>query len=136
MDLDMDLRKMAIIAVIAILIIAIGAFAYISVTKADTKIEIICNDTLKNGDYISIILKDNYRNVIPDQVVDLKILDDSGMAYKYDVTTDELGRGYIQLIGFDNGNYTVHATLNGTMFLKESHSNYAFSIDDGYSSFY
>ena len=64
---------------------------------------------------------------------DLKILDDSGWAHKYNVTTDEMGRGYIQVVGFDNGNYTVHATLNGTLFLKESHSNRAFQVNDGYS---
>ncbi|WP_406536826.1 hypothetical protein [Methanobrevibacter sp.] len=131
--MEMDVKKIAIIAVVVILIVAAGAFAYISMTKADTKIEIICNGTVKNGDYISVVLKDNYRNVIPEQVIDLKILDDSGWAHKYNVTTDDLGRGYIQLAGFDNGNYTVHATFNGTMFLKESHNNLAFKIDDGYS---
>ena len=136
MDMDMDIKKMAVIAVIAILIVAAAAFAYISMTKTDTKIEMVCNGTIKNGDYISVILKDNYRNVIPDQIIDLKILDDSGWAHKYNVTTDELGRGYIQVVGFDNGNYTVHATFNGTMFLKESHNNLAFQIDDGYSSYY
>ena len=134
--MDMDIKKIAVIAVIAVLIVAVGAFAYISMNKTDTKIDIICNGTTKNGDYISVVLKDNYRNVIPDQVIDLKILDDSGWAHKYNVTTDDLGRGYIQLVGFDNGNYTVHATFNGTMFLKESHSNMAFQIDDGYSSYY
>ncbi len=131
--MEMDIKNMAIIAVIALLIIAGGAFAYISMTKTVTKIEITCNDTIQNGDYISVILKDDYRNAIPDQVIDLKILDDSGWAHKYNVTTDEMGRGYIQVVGFDNGNYTVHATLNGTLFLKESHSNRAFQVNDGYS---
>lgn len=131
--MEMDIKNMAIIAVIALLIIAGGAFAYISMTKTVTKIEITCNDTIQNGDYISVILKDDYRNVIPDQVIDLKILDDSGWAHKYNVTTDEMGRGYIQVVGLDNGNYTVHATLNGTLFLKESHSNRAFQVNDGYS---
>ena len=129
---NLDFRRIGIIAVVALLIIA-GAFAYISLNKTNTKVAIECNSTIKNGDYISIVLKDDYRNPIPDQIVDLKILDDSGWAYKYNVTTDELGRGYIQVAGFDNGNYTVHATYNGTMFNKEAHNNYAFRIDDGYS---
>lgn len=130
--MDLDIKNIAIIAVIALLVIAIGSFAYISMNTTNTKIDIICNNTVSNGDYISVVLKDDYRNVIPDQIIDLKILDDSGWAHKYNITTDELGRGYIQLVGFDNGNYTVHATFNGTWFLKESHNNCAFQISDGY----
>ena len=129
----MDLKKTGILAVIIILIIAVAAFAYISINTQDTKIEITSADSLKNGDYITVQLKDLYRNEIPEQVIDIKILDDSGWAHKYNVTTDELGRGYIQLSGFDNGNYTVHADFNGTLFLKESHINKAFAIDDGYN---
>lgn len=131
--MEMDIRRIAIIAIAAILIISVLAFAYVSMNTSDTKIEIVCNDTIKNGDYITVQLKDLYRNVIPGQIIDLKILDDSGWAYKYNVTTDDLGRGYIQIEGLDNGNYTVHANFNGTMFLRESHSNFAFKVDDGYS---
>jgi len=129
----MDKKKMLFIAIAVIMIVAIAAFAFISMTSTVTKVEITCNETVQNGDYISVVLKDNYRNVIPDQTIDLKILDDSGWAHKYNVTTDEMGRGYIQLVGFDNGNYTVHANFNGTLFLKESNSNFAFEINDGYT---
>ena len=128
----LNFRKIGIIVAI-VLIVLVAAFAYISLNKTATKVEIECNDTIKNGDYISVILKDYYRNPIPGQIIDLKILDDSGWAYKYNVTTDELGRGYVQIAGFDNGNYTVHATYNGTMFNNEAHINFAFKVDDGYS---
>lgn len=128
----MDIKKIAIIAAV-ILVVAIAAFAYISMNTTETKIDINANSTIQNGGYIYIQLKDVYRHEIPDQVVDLKILDDSGWAHKYNVTTDEVGRGYIQLAGFDNGNYTVHANFNGTLFLKGSHNSLSFRIDDGYS---
>lgn len=131
--MDRDIKKIALIAFIVILVLSILAVGYISMNTKHTRVAITCNDTIKNGDYITVQLKDDYRNVIPDQIIDLKILDDSGWAYKYNVTTDELGRGYIQVLGLDNGNYTVHANFNGTLFLKESHSNYAFTVDDGYS---
>ena len=55
----MDIKNIAIIAVIALLVIAGAAFAYISMTKTVTKIEITCNDTIQNGDYITVTLKDN-----------------------------------------------------------------------------
>ncbi len=128
----MDLKRIAIIACV-ILVVAIAAFAYISMNTTETKIDIHANSTIQNGGYIYIQLKDNYRHEIPDQVVDLKILDDSGWAHKYNVTTDEVGRGYIQVSGLDNGNYTVHANFNGTLFLKGSHSSFSFQVDDGYS---
>ena len=134
--MDRDIQKIAIIAIIAIFIVAILAVGYIAMNTANTRVSIICNDTIKNGDYITVQLKDDYRNVIPDQVIDLKILDDSGWAHKYNITTDEMGRGYIQVLGLDNGNYTVHANFNGTLFLKESHSNFAFAVDDGFSNYY
>lgn len=134
--MDMDIKRIALIAIIAIIILGIVAVGYISMNTANTRVSITCNDTIKNGDYITVQLKDDYRNVIPDQVIDMKILDDSGWAHKYNVTTDELGRGYIQVLGLDNGNYTVHANFNGTLFLKESHANLAFAVDDGYSYYY
>lgn len=127
-----NIRMIAIVVAI-VLILLVGAFVFISVNKTTTKVEIECNDTIKNGDYISVVLKDYYRNPIPNQMIDLKILDDSGWAHKYNVTTDEMGRGYIQIAGLDNGNYTVHARYNGTLFNTESHSNFAFKIDDGFS---
>jgi len=130
--MEWDKKNIALIVIVVIMVVAIGAFAYISMNSTSTKIEINCNETMKNGDYITVLLKDDYRNAIPDQTIDLKILDDSGWAHKYNVTTDELGRGYIQLVAFDNGNYTVHANYNGTLFFKESHNNLAFEIDDGY----
>ncbi len=132
----MDKKMMAVIGIIVVLVILIGSFAYISMNTKDTKIELTCMDTIKNGDYITVQLKDYYKNEIPGQVIDLKILDDSGMAHKYNVTTDDLGRGYIQVMALENGNYTVHADFNGTLFLKESHTNFAFAVDDGYSSYY
>ncbi len=128
----MDSKKIAI-AVSIILIIAIVAFAYISLNTQETKVEIIAQNTIKNGDIITVQLKDLYRNGIPDQVIDLKILDDSGWAHNYNATTDKLGIGQIQILGLENGNYTAHAKFNGTLFLKESTNQVSFELNDGYS---
>ena len=124
-------KIVSIIAIIAV--VGIVAFAYISLNTQDTEIEIAVASPVQNGDNITVLLKNNYRNVFPDQLIDVKILDDSGWAHKYTVTTDENGYASVQLEGFENGNYTVHATFNGTMFLKDSRSSASFTIDDGYS---
>lgn len=127
----MDSKKIAIIVGI-ILIIGIVSFAYISLNTQETKIDITTEDTISNGDIITVQLKDLYRKGIPDQVIDVKILDESGWAHNYNATTDEFGSGQIQILGLENGNYTAHANFNGTLFLKESKSQVSFEVNDGY----
>lgn len=127
----MDKKQTIIAAIVIILIIVIGSFIYISANSHNTKIEVLSNGTLQNGDFLSIMLTDEYRNPYPNEVVDIKILDDSGWAHKYQVTTDNEGEGSVQLMTFENGNYTVHCNYNGTMFNKESRSITNLAIDDG-----
>ena len=125
--------KNIIFLIIIILVIVVGIFSYISLNSHDTKIDVISNSTLKNGDFITLVLKDNYRNVYPNQKIDVKILNDAGQADKYVVTTDNEGEGSIELIGMDNGNYTVHCEFNGTMFLSNSKLVSNLEINDGYN---
>lgn len=124
--------KNIIIVVIIILIIAIGAFFYIQSNSHNTKVDVISNSTLKNGDMVQIELNDEYRNVYPGESVHIKILDDSGWANNYDVVTDEEGQGSIVLSTYENGNYTIHTIYNGTLFNKEYHGIDSLVIDDGY----
>lgn len=126
----MNLKKIIIVLIIILILLIVG-FSYISANTHTSKIQVVSNSTLKNGDSFEIVLKDDYKNVIPNQVVDIKILDDSGWATKYNVTTDETGHGYVQLMALDNGNYTVHSTFNGTMFLTNAKSVSELTIDDG-----
>ena len=127
-------RKQTIIAaIVVIVIIAVVAFAFISANSHNTKIEVLSNGTLKNGDLFTIMLTDEYRNPYPNEVVYIKILDDSGWAHKYQVTTDEDGHGAVELLTLEKGNYTVHCNYNGTMFNKESRSVTNMVIDDGYN---
>lgn len=127
----MDTKKI-IIAAIIILIVAVAAFMFVSSNSQNTKIVVLSNSTLKNGDFVQVQLRDDYRNVFANETLDIKILDDSGWADKYSVATDENGTASVQLSTFENGNYTVHTNFNGTMFLKPSKSVDALVIDDGY----
>lgn len=128
----MDRKQTIIAVIIVILIIAIGSFIYISVNSHNTKIEVTSNKTLKNGDFITIVLTDEYRNVYPNEVVDIKLLDDSGWPHKYQVTTDNQGEASVELKALENGNYTVHCNFNGTLFNKASNSVTNLAIDDGF----
>ena len=124
--------KRIIILIIIILVIVVGIFAYISINSHNTKIEVLSNSTLKNGDFFTVVLKDDYRNVYPGEIIEIKILDDSGWANKYSVTTDDSGEASVELLGFNNGNYTVHSTHNKTLFISESKDISSLVIDDGY----
>lgn len=127
----MDRTKTIILAVVIIAIVAVGAYAFISANSNNTKIVVVSNDTLKNGDWIQIQLIDEYRNPYPNEVIDVKILDDSGWANKYQVTTDDKGEATVELLALQNGNYTVHCNYNGTMFNKQARSVTPLVIDDG-----
>ena len=122
-----------IIAVIVLLIIGVGAFMFITANSHNTTVAMVSNSTLKNGDFVQIQLRDEYRNVYPNENVDVKILDDSGWGNTYTVTTDDNGEGAFALETYENGNYTVHCNYNGTLFNKPDHSIYSLTIDDGYS---
>lgn len=128
----MDKTRAITIAVIAVIIVAVASFAYISANSHNTKIEVLSNSTLKNGDVIEFVLTDDYRNLYPGETVDVKILDDSGWANKYQAVTDDDGKATVELITFENGNYTVHCNYNGTLFNKETKSVTPLTIDDGY----
>lgn len=128
----MDKTKGIMIAAIVIVIIAVASFMFISANSHNTKINVVSNETLKNGDFIELVLTDDYRNVYPGETIDVKILDDSGWANKYQATTDENGKATVQLETFENGNYTVHCNYNGTLFNKETKIVSPLVIDDGY----
>ena len=130
-----NVKSVAIAAIILIVIVGAVAFVFISSNSHNTKVDVISNKTLKNGDSVRIQLHDEYRNVYPGEGVDIKILDDSGWPTKYNVTTDSNGEGAVELATFENGNYTIHTNYNGTLFNKPYHGVDVLVIDDGYSEY-
>ena len=127
----MKAKSLLILIIIIVLIVAMGAFFFIQSNSHNTKVDVISNSTLKNGDMVQIVLKDEYRNIYPNEKVHIKILDDSGWADNYDVVTDNEGEASVVLAGFDNGNYTIHTNYNGTLFNKAYHGVDNLVIDDG-----
>ena len=124
--------KTIITVVVIILVVLIGAFLFIQANSHNTKVDVISNSSLKNGDKVQIVLTDDYRNVYPGEKVQIKILDDSGWANYYDVVTDNSGEASVALSTLDNGNYTIHTNYNGTLFNKAYHGVDSLVIDDGF----
>lgn len=128
--------KAIVTVAIIVLIILIGGFMFVQGNSHNTKVDVISNSTLKNGDAVQIVLTDEYRNVYPGEPVQIKILDDSGWAEYYNVVTDDEGEASVVLSTYDNGNYTVHTNYNGTLFNKAYHGVNELQINDGYDEDY
>lgn len=124
--------KGIITIIVILLIIAVGAFMFIQANSHNTQVDVISNSTLKNGDSVQIVLKDDYRNVYPNEEVHIKILGDDGWGNNYDVVTDNEGEASVVLSTYENGNYTIHTNYNGTLFNKPYHGVDSLVIDDGY----
>ena len=118
--------------IVILLIIAVGAFMFIQANSHNTHVEVVSNSTLKNGDSVQVVLKDDYRNVYPNEEVHIKILGDDGWGNIYDVVTDNEGEASVVLSTYENGNYTIHTNYNGTLFNKPYHGVDSLVIDDGY----
>ena len=126
----MNSKALVTLAII-ILIILIGGFMFVQGNSHNTKVDVISNSSLKNGDMVQIVLTDDYRNIYPGEAVHIKILDDSGWANNYDVVTDDSGEAAVVLETYENGNYTIHTNYNGTLFNKAYHGVDSLVIDDG-----
>lgn len=128
----MDLKQVIIAVAVIVVVAGIGGFLYISGNSTNTLIGIECNGTLQNGDTINITLRDEFRNPLPEESVDFKILDETGSSTKAVLTTDSSGSASYTLQGMENGNYTVHCAYNGTLFHHQTRNMANMIIDDGY----
>lgn len=82
-------------------------------SQTDSKITIISNDTLTDGDYFSISLTDVNGVPIANQTLVIIIVDARGNKNPQQVTTDAMGNGMLQLNGLAAGEYTVNITYAG-----------------------
>ena len=105
----MDYNKIIYILVVVFIVLLIAGFAFFSTgfAKKDTAIKVISENALNDGDYFSIQLSDENSNLLANQVVNITIIDANGAENHHQVTTDESGRGMLQLNGLTAGNYNM-----------------------------
>lgn len=103
------MNKNLIIAILVIVIIAIGAaFVLGQNGKMDTQINIINNETFQNGEQVQFELKDSQGNAISGQIVNITFNDK-----EYSITTDQNGKGYLTISGIDAGKYEIEVKYAG-----------------------
>ncbi|MBQ6511972.1 Ig-like domain-containing protein [Methanobrevibacter sp.] len=111
----MEKNKLIIIALIVV-IIALLAGVLVSMpnfAKTDSKLEIIGNDTINEGDNLQIKLTDANGTALSNQTVNITITDENKSSDYHSVVTNENGIGELKLEK-DAGEYNVTINYAGT----------------------
>lgn len=126
------MNKNIIIAILIIIIIAVGAVLIFgqSSGKADTQINFLNKNTVQNGDQVKFELKDASGNPIAGVTVNLTYNNNE----KYSVITDSSGRGYLTLNGESAGNYDVVVDYGGSDKYNPCTAKMTITISEGTAS--
>lgn len=104
------MNKNTIIVILVVIIIAIGAFFVVGQSngKMNTQIKIINNETFQNGEQLQFELKDAQGKALSGQKVNISFNNQ-----KFSITTDQNGKGHINITGVSAGKYDVEVTYAG-----------------------
>lgn len=106
-------RKIIIALIVIFLIILAGiiAFAHTNV-KTDTKINLLSNASLKNGESIEFQLLDAQGNPLTNQNITISF-GQNGKMEQYSIITDQEGKGALLINNEELGNYNVNVSYSG-----------------------
>lgn len=129
------MNKKIIIAILAIILIALGLFVFSNSTvdKIDTQITFLSDTDLKNGDQVEIQLTDENGNALPNQMINFTIVE-NGEAHTYSAYTDANGKAYLVLNDENPGDYEITVTFGGSDQLNPCSVKQTIRIGDNDSS--
>jgi hypothetical protein len=113
---DMESKTIISVLLVIIALLLVGGIMIVlpqSNELIQSQITLNSNDTLHDGEYISISLTDAKGNPLANQVVYITIVDEKGTKNLQKVKTDGMGNGMLQLNGMASGKYTVNITYSG-----------------------
>ena len=104
------LNKNIIIAILVVIIIAVGAALMFNQQfgKTNTQIDILNNETFQFGEQVQFQLKDDKGNALSGKTVNITFNNQ-----KYTVTTDQNGKGYLSIFGIASGQYNLEVNYAG-----------------------
>lgn len=121
------MNKNIIIAIVVIVIIAVGAVVFFGqVGKQDTQIKIINNETFQNGEQVKFELKDSNGAAISGQNVSIIYNKNE----TYSVVTDSNGKGSLLISGESAGKYEIEVKYNGNDKYKGCSAKETITITD------
>ena len=111
----MNYNKIIIALVIVLVVIVAAGVLFLNPghAKADSRVVVLSNSTLNDGDYFTIRLTDLNNTPIANQTVNVTIIDANGGKNPQVINTDANGDGSLQLNGLAVGNYTMNVTYGG-----------------------
>lgn len=123
-----NMNKNIIIAILVVIIIAGAAFFMFGQSngKTGTQINFLSEKTLQNGEQIQFELKDAQGKAIASQPVNITFNNE-----KYQVTTDENGKGYLTVDGENPGSYEVTVDYAGNDKYNGCTGKVTITITDG-----
>ncbi len=111
-------RNILIIAIVVIIVAILGVFVFTQHPqshdgKLNTEIEFLSENTLKNGESVQFLLKDEKNNALPGQNVTIVFVE-NGENQTYGISTDNAGKGALSINNELPGEYEVIVSYNGT----------------------
>lgn len=125
------MNKNIIIAILIVIIIAIGAAVVLgnqhqSVSKQTTQIDVLNKTGLQNGEQVQFQLKAANGTALSGQSINITFNNE-----KYTVTTDQNGKGYLTLQGEDSGTYNLTLDYAGNDKYEKCSVKTTITIEDG-----
>ncbi|WP_405269367.1 Ig-like domain-containing protein [Methanobrevibacter sp.] len=128
-------KNILIIAVIVILLAIVGAFflmqPQVHEGKINTAIDFLSEDTLKNGESVQFVLKDEEDRPLSNQTVVITF-NENGENQTYSIITDSEGKGALVLNNEAPGSYDVYVSYNGTAKYNACTGKITITIEEGY----
>lgn len=130
----MNRNSIIIIAIIAIIAIALGMFVFMqphtSNGKIHTEIDFLSESTLKNGEAVEFVLRDEQNHVLANQSINI-IFNENGENQTYSIFTDVDGKGSLVLNNEAPGDYDVYVTYNGTNRYDPCSAKVTVTVEEG-----
>ncbi len=125
-----------LIALIIIVLIVLGVFVFTHLPSAshdgkmNTQIDFLSQNTLKNGEAVQFLLKDEQNNALGTQNITITFVE-NGVNQTYSVITDNEGKASLVLNNENPGSYDVIVSYNGTASYNGCSAKQTITIEEG-----
>ena len=129
-------NNIIIIALIVIVLIVLGVFVFTHLPSAshdgkmNTQIDFLSQNTLKNGEAVQFLLKDEQNNALGTQNITITFVE-NGVNQTYSVITDNEGKASLVLNNENPGSYDVIVSYNGTAKYNGCSAKQTITVEEG-----
>ncbi len=127
------MNKNIIIAILIIIIVALVAVFGMGLNnggKTGTEINFVNGDHIKNGESVTIELKDANGNILSNENVNFTFTENN-TPQNYSVITDSQGKAYLQIADEKSGEYDISASFAGNDKLQPCEAHQKVKIESG-----